>query len=87
MKGPGLAVVHRSYSLIDLQYVQYLRWKFSINKNNVVDSKKEQQKVEIELENNRIMFPQGRNLLHYFATDIEFLKLFLSEISDPDKKK
>lgn len=33
------------------------------------------------------MFPYGRNLLHYFATEIEFLKLFLSSIDDHDKKK
>jgi hypothetical protein len=42
MKGQGLAEVHRSYSLVDLQYIKYLQWKFSNNQNNVVDTKKEQ---------------------------------------------
>lgn len=87
MRGIGLAELHRSYSLVDLQYIKYLQWKFSNNQNNVVDSKKESQKIEIELDNIRIMFPCGRNILHYFATEIEFLKLFLSSINEPDKKK
>lgn len=41
MKGLGLAEVHRSYSLVDLQYIKYLQWKFQNIKNTAVDSKKE----------------------------------------------
>lgn len=52
-----------------------------------LDSKKDSSKIEIELENLRIMFPLGLNFLHYFATEVEFLKLFLTEINEPEKKK